>query len=188
MTPHLPKNIPHPLALALIDRMRAYPNAAILEIGIGSGRNAAALSQAGLVVHATRDYLDLRPEKVLFRAAISTHALLHGTTEQIRTALQAIAARLVAGAPLCATFGSTRDARFGEGTRIDAYTFAPIDGDERGVTHTFFDEPRLRALLADNYDIESIEERNVDAIAGAWAHTTRPLRAAVHWFVIATRP
>jgi hypothetical protein len=30
-------------------------------------------------------------------------------------------------------------------------------------------------------------ETNVDDVAGKWAHQRRPLRGAVHWFVVALR-
>lgn len=177
----------HPLALALIERMRPSQGASILEVGTGSGRNADVLMQAGFAVYSTIDYSDLPPVKVLFDAALSTHALLHGTIREIDTAQRAIAARLVTGAPLYATFGSTADARFENGTRIDAFTFAPVDGDERAVAHTFFDRHRLCALLENRYEIDSMEERNVDEIAGVWAHAARPLKASTHWFVIAAK-
>ena len=103
------------------------------------------------------------------------------------TSLHAIAARLFEVAPLYATFGSTNDARFGQGRRINAFTFAPIEGDEIGIAHTFFDQSSLRAILETSYEIESIEERRVDEIAGTWAHVTRPLHEASHWFVVATK-
>ena len=59
--------------------------------------------------------------------------------------------------------------------------------DERGVAHTFFDESRLRELLARHFEIESLTEHDVDEIAGSWAHQHRPLNRAVHWFAIATK-
>ena len=62
------------------------------------------------------------------------------------SALAAIRARLRPGAPLFATFGSTRDPRFGRGTRVDAATYAPDDGAESGVPHAFFDAERLRSM------------------------------------------
>lgn len=114
--------------------------------------------------------------------ALSTHALLHGTPADISALCRAIAARLHPLAPFYATFGSIHDARFGAGARLGDATFAPIDGDEAGVAHTYFDEPALRRMLESDFAIESLEERGVDAIAGNWAHERRPLRGAVHWF------
>ena len=187
-SPHtLPIRSPHPLALALIERLRTQSNAAILEIGTGSGRNATALAQAGFNVYATRDYHELPSNDARFRAALSTHALLHGTAGQIAGGLHAIAERLHSRAPLFATFGSTNDARFGAGTRIDTYTFSSTEGDERGVAHTFFDERRLRSLLENDYEIESIQEHCVDDIVGVWAHAKQPLRKTTHWFIVASK-
>ena len=122
-----------------------------------------------------------------FAAVISTHGLLHGTLAAIRRRVVAIAECLEEGGVLYATFGSTRDARFGRGQRVDASTFAPIDGDERDVAHAYFTREALQALLTPRFAVEKLEEHDADAIAGAWAHPTRPLSGAVHWLVVARR-
>lgn len=120
-----------------------------------------------------------------FDAVLSTHGLLHGNVAAIARNVTRIAALLEKGGPFYATFGSVRDARFGQGERLDQFTFAPNDGDERGVVHAFFDRDRLAQLLSRHYVIETLEENAVDEVAGSWAHTARPLSGAVHWFVIA---
>jgi len=122
-----------------------------------------------------------------FDAAISTHALLHGTPASIAARLGEIARALRPGGLFFATFGSVRDARFGRGTRIDASTWAPESGDERGVAHAYFAATGLRALLARDFAVERADENGVDDVAGTWAHATTPLRDAVHWFVEARR-
>lgn len=164
---------PHPLCLALVERLRDRPGVDVFEIGSGSGRNTRALLAAGFTVNATPGP---------YAGALSTHALLHGTPDEIREHVNAIARALEPGAPFYVTFGSVRDARCGEGTRIADYTFAPAHGDEAGVPHAFFDEARLRAMLEERFVVESLRERDVDDVAGAWAHRERPLRGAVHWF------
>ncbi|HET9031053.1 MAG TPA: hypothetical protein VFN49_12840, partial [Candidatus Aquilonibacter sp.] len=166
---------PHPLALALIDRLRAHAAPAVLEIGPGSGRNTRALEAAGFRVLTLDD-------DAVATAALSTHALLHGTPASIAALLERVHSRLEADAPFFVTFGSIRDARYGAGTTIEPHVFAPADGDEAGVAHCYFDEARLRRLLARAWSIESLEETNVDAIAGSWAHAQKPLERAVHWF------
>jgi hypothetical protein len=118
-----------------------------------------------------------------FDAAVSTHALLHGTHDAIAARVRAIAERLRSGGLLYATFGSSRDARFGEGRKLGDWTFAPLDGDERDVPHTYFDRVRLVAILEPHFDVESLEELGVDRIAGQWAHSSRPLLGAAHWFL-----
>ena len=177
-SPHAPHRPPHPLALELIERLRGRPGARVLEIGAGSGRNTRALAAAGLAVQ-TLPATDCA-------GAISTHALLHGTRESLAAQLAQIARSLERDAPLYATFGSVRDARYGKGRALEPHVFAPLDGDEIGVPHAYFDEARLRALLAPYFTIESIYEAAVDEIAGSWAHPAAPLRNAVHWFVIAS--
>jgi hypothetical protein len=96
--------------------------------------------------------------------------------------LERIAAALQAHAPFYATFGSTNDARYGHGSKIEPFVFAPQGGDEDGVAHVFYDRERLTASLERLFVIESLDETSVDAIAGRWAHEQRPLERAVHWF------
>ncbi len=171
---------PHPLARALLERVGGRSGARVLEVGAGSGRNTRALAAAGLEVVGL--------ESGLYAvAALATHALLHGTPQTIGNALGSIARLLQPGAPLFGTFGSVRDARYGSGIEIEPHVYAPEAGDEAGVAHTYFDEQRLRAIMAADWEIESAREVAVDAIAGTWAHPQTPLRGAVHWFLIATK-
>lgn len=168
----------------------------MLDLGAGSGRNTAALAAAG---YAVRSIDDDRIESFLaectqtraetlsaFDAALSTHALLHGTPPKIAGALAALAQLLKTDAPLYATFGSKADARYGKGIGAGEDSFAPDSGDEQGVAHAYFGEAGLRALLAPHFTIESAEEVRVDEIVGSWAHAQRP-QGSVHWFVRARR-
>ena len=156
----------------------------MIEIGHGSGRNHRALEAAGFeVVHFSSE-LDPATGAA---GALSTHTLLHGTPEEIAALLAEIARGLAAGASFLATFGSQRDARFGTGTRLGPATFAPTEGDERGIAHSYFDEATLRGALDELFAIEELREVEVDAIAGGWAHERAPLSGAVHWFVVAHR-
>jgi len=179
VSPEPARRPPHPLALELIERLRDRPGARVLEVGAGSGRNTRALAAAGLVLSRLSD---ARP----CAAGLTTHALLHGTPRSIAEQLAAIARALEPGAPLYATFGSIRDARYGAGDSPEPYVYTPVEGDEAGVAHTYFDEGRLRTLLGPHFTIESAREVDVDEIAGSWAHPSAPLRGAVHWFVVAT--
>lgn len=182
---------PHPLATALIERLGSGCSLPVLDLATGRGRNAAALRRAGFEVVAIDDSAAASPAPLAsvrgpFAAVISTHGLLHGSPVQIAGRLTQLAGVLERGGALYATFGSVRDARFGQGTRIDEATYAPNDGDERGVPHAFFDRVALESLLSTHFTIESLEERAVDEIAGSWAHDRRPLAQAVHWFAVAT--
>jgi hypothetical protein len=184
--------VAHPLAQRLIECLRGERGRRVLDFAAGSGRNAAALRRAGFTVIEVDDAAadsgeSLTRMKERVAAVLSTHGLLHGTAPAIAARVHAIAAVLEAGGWLCATFGSSRDARFGEGQRIADATYAPTAGDERGVAHTFFNREELRALLDPLFAIESLTERGVDEVAGLWAHQERPLTGAVHWFVIARR-
>ncbi len=162
----------------------------VLEFASGSGRNVAALSRAGFTVAAIDDRTAATVEPFAgisgsFAATLSTHGLLHGSVATIAHHVAEIAGLLEKNGLLYATFGSVRDARFGEGERLDEFTFAPVAGDERGIAHAFFNRQGVTELLEPHFAIESLEEHDVDAVAGSWAHRERSLRGAVHWFAIA---
>ncbi len=182
----------HPLALELIDRLHEKDHARVVDFGSGRGRNTQALVEAGFEVIAISDE-DASDRSALdgpagsFDAVLTTHALLHGTPQSVAERLDAVARALREEGLLYATFASVRDARYGKGERLADATFAPSDGDERGVPHVYFDEPSLRAIVAPNFTIESLEERDADRIAGTWAHPHTPLRGAVHWLLRAVR-
>jgi hypothetical protein len=183
---------PHPLAERLIERLGADARRRILDFASGSGRNERALRAAGFTVVAIEDAAAASKTPFAgvtgeFAAAISTHGLLHGTAATVAENLNSIAARLQHNGVVYATFGSSRDARFGMGNSIDESTFASTHGDERGIPHAFFDRTQLLGLLDRKFIVESLDERGVDEIAGGWAHRDRPLRGAVHWFVVARK-
>lgn len=183
---------PHPLAQRLIERLQSRPAARVLDFATGSGRNAEALRRAGFAVVAIGDE-DAASERVPerarggFAAVISTHGFLHGSSAAVAARVRSVADALERGGLFYATFGSTRDARFGVGERKDDSTFAPVDGDERGVPHAYYDRARLSALLEPLLDLESLEEQGVDGVAGSWAHRERPLTGAIHWLAVGRR-
>ena len=163
----------------------------MLDFATGRGRNRAALERAGIRVvgidEATvSSAMPFSGVNGPFAAVLSTHGLLHGTSATIAANLAAIAQLLTPGGSLYATFGSVRDARYGLGERLGGVTFAPREGDEAGIPHSFFNRDSLATLLRAHFTIESLEERSVDDIAGTWAHRERPLAGAVHWLAIAT--
>jgi hypothetical protein len=192
-----PFRAPHPLAAALIERLLTKTQPAlsgvewVLDFASGSGRNGAALEEAGFCVTRIDDATAASRSPFAtaggpYAGAVSTHGLLHGTTAIIAANLRTIAALLTPGGLLYATFGSVHDARFGVGRRVDAATYAPTGGDEAGVAHTFFNRDALTALLQSHFTIESLAERSVDDIVGTSAHSETPLANAVHWFAVAT--
>jgi Methyltransferase domain len=174
----------------LIERLqrRGAHGARVIDFAAGSGRNGEALHNAGFDVVAVDDQtamsdLPLRDVQGSFDAVISTHGLLHGTPAAIAARLELFSQRLEPQGLVFATLGSTRDARFGEGRRLGASTYAPVGGDEQGVAHSYFTRTQLEGLLAPWYEIDALEEHLADAVAGRWAHVQAPLRKAVHWFL-----
>ena len=182
----------HPLAIELIDRLQDKDRARVVDLGSGRGRNAQALVEAGFEVVTISDE-DASGRDALgalagsFDAVIATHALLHGTPQSVAERIDAAAHVLCEGGLLHATFASVRDARYGKGARLADATFAPRDGDERGVPHVYYNEARLRAIITPYFTIESLEERDADRVAGTWAHPNTPLRGAVHWLLRAIK-
>lgn len=178
----------HPLAVDLIERLRDRPHARVLDLGSGHGRNTVALTEAGLTVTPVDDLRAASAQAIgavgdRFDAVLATHALLHGTPQSVAERIDAIARVLVPGGLFYATFASTHDARYGRGAHVAENTFAAVGGDESGVAHVYYDEHRLRAVLTPYFEIDTLEERRVDHIAGRWAHPTTPLHGAVHWLV-----
>lgn len=174
----------HPLALELIERTGVRPAFRVLELGCGRGRNTNALREAHFQVVAVTDDRLVPPPALPsaeFDAALTTHGLLHGTPADISALIRETARALKPGAPLYATFASTKDARFGQGRCVDHNTYAPLEGDEQGVPHVYYDEPALRKLLEPLFDVEALEETAADAIVGRWAHSQMP-SGTVHWF------
>jgi SAM-dependent methyltransferase len=175
---------PHPLAVELIERIGAHSGRRVLELGCGRGRNTKALREAALDVEAIPDD-KLVPTPSLhveyFDAALSTHGFLHGASADVGNLIRETARALKVGAPLLATFASTKDARYGQGTRIDDQTYAPLSGDEKSVPHVYYGETALRAALEPFFEIEQLEEVNADSMVGRWAHARMP-SGTVHWF------
>lgn len=159
----------------------------MLELAPGSGRNTEALRRAGLDVETIPDasldeWLRSDAPQGAFDAVLSTHGFLHGTAATAAALIERSSRALRAGGLFFATFASERDRRFGRGVKLDDRSYAPDDGDEAGVPHVYFDEGSLREGLRERFDVQSLEERDVDDVVGRWAHAERP-SGSVHWFV-----
>ena len=189
---------------------RLIPGDRVLLIGVGSGRNVPVLLAAGARVDAleedpgrareasARFAAEARVRVVRARyggpypfagghaAALSTHALQHGSLAGVGAAVAAIRSRLRPGGPFYLTLGSKRDPRFAAGRRLDADVSAPLEGAEAGVPHLYLDEAQVRTLLA-GFEIESASEGSAAETAGRWAHTAAEAQGLIHWFVRARR-
>jgi hypothetical protein len=178
---------PHPLSVELAGRMRGIPHARVLDYCTGNGRNASWLERAGFSVAIVPDdeaaAFDRTDPQPLFDGIVASHGLLHGIATAVPGRVHRLARRLRSGGWMCATFGSTADRRFGVGKRLDDATFAPLDGDEAGVAHAYFDEAELRTMLAAYFDIAMLDRHDAAQTAGRWAHP-QPLTGAVHWFFV----
>lgn len=180
----------HPLAERLIRYAREHLlDGPVVEVGTGSGRNTRALVDAGIPVVSVPDstpYTQLPGGRESYGAALSTHGYLHGASDKLRAGIAELRRVLRARAPVYLTLGSIKDARYGLGLPFDERTFAPGDGDEAGIPHAYFDRDGVIETMV-GFEIESMEEVDVDEIAGRWAHPTDEIAGRVHWFVVARR-
>ncbi|HXM07818.1 MAG TPA: hypothetical protein VN936_10145, partial [Candidatus Acidoferrum sp.] len=125
---------PHPLAIELANRLGHARGVRIIDYCSGSGRNAAYLRRLDFEVVEipdgdARDF-DRSASEMRFAGIISSHGLLHGFATDTKARIAGLAQRLERDGWMCATFGSQRDARFGQGIRLAGNTFAAGDGDE----------------------------------------------------------
>jgi hypothetical protein len=180
----------HPLAERLIRHAREHSlDGPVVEVGTGSGRNTRALVEAGIAVVSVPDstpYTQLPGGRESYAAALSTHGYLHGASDKLRAGIAELRRVLRPGAPVYLTLGSIKDARYGLGLPLDERTFAPGEGDEAGIPHAYFDRDGVIETMF-GFEIESMEEVDVDEIAGRWAHPTDEIAGRVHWFVVARR-
>jgi len=175
----------HPLASELAARyVERALRGPVIEIAAGSGRNTRYFVDRAVPIVSTRDdetYTQLPGGRNTYAAALSTHGYLHGTVAKLRLGFAELRRVLRPGAPVALTLGSIHDARFGLGTAIDETTFAPGDGEEAGIPHSYFDRQGVLDVLAPAFAVESLAEVHVDEIVGRWAHEAPT--GMWHWFV-----
>ncbi|MEA2719163.1 MAG: hypothetical protein QOJ39_1027 [Candidatus Eremiobacteraeota bacterium] len=181
----------HPLAERLIRDAREHAlDGPVIEVGTGSGRNTRALVEAGVPNVSVPDstpYTQLPGTRDNYGAALSTHAYLHGASPKLRAGIAELRRVLRPGAPAYLTLGSIKDARYGLGIPLDERSFAPGEGDEAGIPHAYFDRDGVIEVLL-GFDIDAMEEVEVDDIVGRWAHgADDDVAGRVHWFVVARR-
>ena len=181
----------HPLADRLIAFAHQQPLAGpVIEVGGGSGRNTRALVAANIPVVTVPDstlYTQLPGGRENYGGALSTHAYLHGTTDKLRAGFAELRRVLMPHAPIFITLGSIRDGRYGLGIPFDERSFAPGEGDEAGIPHAYFDRDGVLEVLRGFFATDALEEVDVDAIVGRWAHQNAEVEGRVHWFVQAHR-
>ena len=181
----------HPLAERLIAYAREHAlDGPVIEVGTGSGRNTRALVEAGVPNVSVPDstpYTQLPGTRDNYGAGLSTHAYLHGASPKLRAGIAELRRVLRPAAPAFITLGSIKDARYGLGIPFDERSFAPGEGDEAGIPHAYFDRDGVIELLF-GFEIESMDEVEVDDVVGRWAHAAdEDLAGRVHWFVVARR-
>ena len=152
----------------------------VLDLGSGTGRHVVYLAGSGFSVfgldnspegiHITRQWLadagldanlqlqsmteKLPYEDAFFDAVISVQVIHHADRAAIREVVQEITRVLKRGGFLFVTVPKLRN----QGTRfkkLEANTFIPLDGPERGLPHHYFTPAELREVF-NGYDIVDI--------------------------------
>ncbi len=163
---------PHEALPEIISLLKARSAKRVLDLGCGSGRHILPLARAGFSVCgfdnsarglllARQDLLNEQLDAQLqlgdfryplpyrdasFQAVLSVQVIHHAETTSIRKVVAEIERVLAPGGLLFLTVPKYRNqaSRF---RQIEAGTFLPEDGPEKGVPHHYFEEGELRELL-----------------------------------------
>ncbi|MFQ6088194.1 MAG: class I SAM-dependent methyltransferase [Candidatus Methanofastidiosia archaeon] len=175
----------------------------ILDLGCGAGRHTIFLARKGYQVLATdisengvrytkkwlkregleaelgiSDMEDLPFGNERFDAVICIFVVHHNTLYGIEKTLKEIHRVLKKNGLSLITLKSSRDARFGQGEKIDEDTFLFTSGDEKGIPHYFCSRKTLDKLFS-NFEILELWHWEVE----------RPnIPKRVNWVVVGKKP
>lgn len=198
---------PSPEVVAFEPVLRDANCGKVLDLGCGAGRNAVYLSErgydvvgmdisprgvgiarerlravsreAGLVI---ADMLALPFRGGAFDAVVCRGVITHNTRDGVRTCIEEIARTTRTGGRFLCTFISPKSSMFGQGERIDDFTFICDDAMERGVVHYFMDRPAVMAAVGGLFRVDRLDH----AVHGREIDTGRAYISA-HWILTATR-
>lgn len=197
---------PQPSVVSLSREMDRRGFSRVLDLGCGAGRHTTYLSGLGFEVvgldpassgleHCYRDLVtrELPRRLVLagmerlpfpdysYQCVISTYVIHHNTMRGVAAAIGEIERILVPGGLFLATVLGRGDFKYGVGRKVEEGTYVPLEGDERGVVHHFFDREEIGELLG-SFRIISLasDEEEVDFPGG------RDVRHD-HWEVLAEK-
>lgn len=155
----------------------------VLDLGSGIGRHTIPLAKRGLQVASldvsdtalrvlNRRVQELRLPNVsvvrhqmrelpflddYFDAVVSTNVIHHGRCKEIRRTLGEIHRVLRRKGYGLIIVLSDKDFRLGRGRKIEPHTYIFTRGEEKGITHHFFNERELRSYLK-SFQIVSFTE------------------------------
>jgi len=104
-----------------------------------------------------------------FDAVVSTNVIHHGKSREIRGTLAEMRRVLRKRGHGFIVVLSKKDFRLGKGRQLEPRTYVFTRGEEKGITHHFFEEEELRAYLK-NFEIVSITEELLRVPGGHRAH------------------
>ncbi|RPJ58702.1 MAG: class I SAM-dependent methyltransferase [Acidobacteria bacterium] len=163
---------PHEALPEMVNLLKARSLRRVLDLGCGSGRHLVPLARAGFSVfgfdNSTHGLLfareDLAKEQLKtelqlgdfrnplpyrdgsFDAVLSIQVIHHADTKTIERVVAEIGRILAPGGLLFLTVPKFRN-QATSFRQIEARTFVPEDGPEKGLPHHYFDEGELRELL-----------------------------------------
>ena len=84
-----------------------------------------------------------------------------------------------------ATIASKENHKYGNGKKIDGYTYITATGVEKGIPHAFFDEDDLYGILRGKYSVIKLER-----ISGEIPDADKHMRKGTpldHWLILVER-
>ena len=193
---------PLPEVVAMADRLAAEGRTRVLDIGCGVGRHTVYLASQGFEVTATDNapaaiaacrknleqaglqarLLELEMTEFPFPDAhfdgvVSTQVIHHTDRATLGRIIASITQKLAPGGIFVWATPSPRHSEAGKGREIEPGTWVDENHREGPVPHHYCTEQEIREFVADDYDLQSLEERQMEG---------RP-EGIRHWYVVARK-
>lgn len=188
---------PEPFVQACIPTLQAVGVRRVLDLGIGVGRHAIQLVQAGFEVHGidaainglafaagwakeTGVALSLAAANMTaipypddsFDAILTWNVIYHGDAKTVDNTLREIERALKPRGYLVCSLISTQHPKFGLGQEIEHHTFVIPEGGEREHPHRYFNRAEVESYLG-NFELLRYED------------TTQKSADDYHWHILA---
>lgn len=163
----------------------------VLDLGCGCGRHVVMLAREGYeafgfdvsirAIGFAKEWLDREgltaelevgsgtalpwPDRH-FDAVIAAGVLDHMCAEDASRVVAETARVLRPGGLLYASFASIRESGFGQGEKIDEYTYRIPDGMEKGTVQRFYDSPHVAELLNDQFALLDVVHEEWQSVRG----------------------
>ena len=173
----------------------------VLDLGAGAGRHTILLAEKGFLVTAldvSETALQVLNHRIqerglsnvsivkhliqdlpfldeYFDAVVSTNVIHHGRSKEIRGTLGEVRRVLKRGGLALIVVLSKNDFRLGKGRLLEPCTYVFTEGEEKGITHHFFNEKELRSYL-NSFETVSLTEEILSKEGRQRAHFQAVMR------------